>query len=302
MSDGFWDSDVDEDLVGLIGARSLVGTCLLPLIIRDGRQVLAFSRHVVARENAGVHWQQLSGATVPALPVAVKRIAAWICVAPIWVLPEHFPLLEAHGVRRIVTLSSTSCFTKSNSSDQAEQEVARRLVESEARLREWAAARGIDWIILRPTLIYGNGQDKNISEIVRFIRRFGFFPLLGLAGGLRQPVHAEDVASACFAALKAPRAGNRAYNLSGGETLGYREMVCRVFAALGRSPRLLTVPLSAFRAVLAFMRLLPRYRHWTAAMAERMNRDLVFDHVDASRDLDFSPRAFVLSKNDIGTL
>jgi hypothetical protein len=35
-------------------------------------------------------------------------------------------------------------------------------------------------------------------------------------------------------------------------------------------------------------------------MAQRMNQDLVFDHGDAARDLGFAPRAFVLSKPDLG--
>jgi nucleoside-diphosphate-sugar epimerase len=112
-------------------------------------------------------------------------------------------------------------------------------------------------------------------------------------------VHAEDLAAACLAALNAPVAANRAYNLCGGETLPYREMVRRVFVALNRRPRLLKVPLSGFWIVLAAMRLLPRYRHWSAAMAERMNRDLVFDNTEAVRDLKFAPRPFHLVAADI---
>lgn len=139
-------------------------------------------------------------------------------------LPDHFNLFLAHGARRIVVLSSTSLFTKHNSSDPAEQLVAQRLKEFEARLRKWAMANGIDWIILRPTLIYGLGRDKNITEIARFIQRFGFFPLFGPAKGLRQLIHAEDVAAACFNSLSSSNIANQAYNLTSGETLSYREM------------------------------------------------------------------------------
>jgi uncharacterized protein YbjT (DUF2867 family) len=99
--------------------------------------------------------------------------------------------------------------------------------------------------------------------------------------------------------LQTPGAANRAYNLSGGETLAYREMVARVFAALGRPARLVTVPLWAFRLAVAVLRRLPRYRHWSAAMAERMNRDLVFDHADAARDFGFKPRGFALVAEDL---
>ena len=76
-------------------------------------------------------------------------------------------------------------------------------------------------------------------------------------------------------------------------------MVARVFAALGRPVRLVTVPLLAFRLVVAVLRILPRYRHWSAAMAERMNRDLVFDHAEAARDFGFKPRGFALTAKDV---
>jgi nucleoside-diphosphate-sugar epimerase len=181
----------------------------------------------------------------------------------------------------------------------AEQATAAKLIDGETRLQAWAESRGIKWVILRPTLIYGLGRDKNISEIARFIRRFGFFSVLGEAKGLRQPIHAMDVAGACLAALQGSAASNRAYNISGGETLAYRDMVARIFMALGRLPRLLTVPLWVFRLAVTTLRCLPRYRQWSAAMAERMNHDLVFDHADAARDLDFKPRAFALAAEDL---
>ncbi|MBU6225379.1 MAG: NAD-dependent epimerase/dehydratase family protein [Burkholderiales bacterium] len=283
--------------VGLIGATSLVGECVLPLLAIKDFSVTAYSRSVVNHVSTGVSWRiikskELSG-TLP------SRIENWLCVAPIWVLPDYFELLEAHGVRRVVALSSTSRFTKVGPGDTAENAIAAKLIDAEARVQAWAERRGIEWVVLRPTLIYGQGQDKNISEMARFIRRFGFFPLLGSAQGLRQPIHAEDVAAACVAALQAPGAANRAYNLSGGETLAYREMVARVFAALGRPARLVTVPLWAFRLAVAMLRRLPRYGYWSSAMAKRMNRDLVFDHADAARDFGFKPRGFALVAEDL---
>jgi nucleoside-diphosphate-sugar epimerase len=297
---------MDEPRLGLLGATSLVGECLLPLLTKAGWQVTAFSRRSIEQVGGGVEWQQLglarprSDADGAASGDGVYgNIACWLCVAPIWVLPEYLDILEASGARRIVALSSTSRFTKGDSSDAAEQAIAHRLAKAEDHLQAWAETKGVSWVILRPTLIYGRGRDKNVCEIARFIRRFGFFPLFGAAHGLRQPVHVDDLAAACLAALDAPVAVNHAYNLCGGETLRYHEMVRRVFVTLNRRPRLVKVPLSAFRMVLAAMRLLPRYRHWSAAMAERMNRDLVFDNADAVRDLGFAPRPFHLLAADI---
>jgi nucleoside-diphosphate-sugar epimerase len=208
-------------------------------------------------------------------------------------------MIEASGARRVVALSSTSLFVKKDSSDHGEQHIAQRLAEGEHALCTWAEAHGIEWVILRPTLIYGRGRDKNLTEIARFVRRWGFFPLLGQAEGLREPVHAEDVAAACVSALTSPAVVNRTYNLSGGETLSYREMVCRVFFSVGKVPCLVTIPRWLFQLAVAALCLAPRYRHWTVEMAERMNRDLVFNHADAARDLGFAPRPFQLLREDV---
>ena len=166
-------------------------------------------------------------------------------------------------------MSSTSVFTKGNSSDEGEQSIAQCLAEGEAHFRAWAERNHVTWVILRPTLIYGQGRDKNITEIARFIRRFKFFPFFGCARGLRQPVHRDDVAMACFSAFFTSSVANRAYNISGGETLTYREMIERIFTALNQPPILITIPRWFFRLAVNIMRRLPRYRHWTVAMAER---------------------------------
>ena len=284
---------------GVLGASSLVGSYLLTQLVEMGFGAVAFSRKKTVGIQGGVsEWMHIP-APGTKNPVRTCRVSHWICVAPIWVLPDYFSLIEASGARRVVVLSSTSRFTKVDSGDTAENAVAAKLIDSEARLQAWAESHGIEWVILRPTLIYGHGRDKNVGEIARFIRRFGFFPVLGQAQGLRQPIHAEDVAAACVSALQVHDAANQAYNISGGETLEYREMVARVFAALGHHPRLLTVPLWAFRLAVSVLRCLPRYRQWSAAMAERMSRDLVFDHTEAVRDLGFKPRGFVLMAEDL---
>jgi nucleoside-diphosphate-sugar epimerase len=279
----------------------MVGECLLPLLAEAGWRATAFSRQAVDDKATGVQWRRLSELRSPIRPSgeSPEKIAWWISIFSLTALPEYLDALRAHGARRVVALSSTSRFTKAASADPAEQALAQRLAEAETRLQAWAECLGVEWVILRPTLIYGRGRDRNISEIAQFIRRYRFFPVLGRASGLRQPVHSEDVAAACLAALDAAAAKNRAYNISGGETMTYWEMVRRVFLALGRKPRIVPVPLWTFRLAIGCLRLLPRYRDWSSTKAERMEHDLVFDHVAAKRDLAFNPGPFVLSAHDV---
>ena len=292
----------DRAVVALLGASSLVGTRVRAMLREQARPVMAYSRHVrTAVAETGETWRTVGAAAAVATP-AVPPVGDWLCVAPIWVLPQHFAMMQAHGVRRLVALSSTSRFTKQPSAgaaDPAEHAVAVQLAQGEEQLRVWAEANSVAWTILRPTLIYGLGLDKNVSEIARFVGRFGFFPVFGSGNGKRQPVHADDVARACLAAFDNPACTNQAYNLSGGETLAYSDMVRRVFAALRRPQRLVTLPLAVFRLAIALLRLIPRYRNWSPAMAARMEKDLVFDHSEAARDLGFSPRPFLLTRQDL---
>lgn len=263
--------------VGVLGPRSFVGRALLRQLEAAGWQPLAVSRKEPTDRRAG-----------PA-----QQITHWVALCPIWVLEEHFLRLEAAGVTRLVALSSTSRFTKQASADAGERETAATLEAAEATLLAWAGRSGVAATILRPTLIYDGIHDRNIAMMKAWIGRWGFFPLVGAAVGLRQPVHVDDVAAACVAALAAasPRP---AYDLSGAEALPYRRMVARVFESMGKRPRVVSLPRWLVRAGILPLRALPRYRHITAAMFDRMNEDLAFDHSAAARDLGFSPRPFVL--------
>ena len=290
----------DPIQVGVLGATSFVGASLLNKLTKTEFHPIAYTRRDIKFGTKNIEWRRLDSELSASQKLAsLTPIPFWFCLVPIAQLPNYFDLMRAHGAKRLVALSSTSRFTKLTSSDLAEQIHVRNVADAEQRVEQWAQRHGIEWTILRPTLIYGSGQDRNIAEITRFIQRFGFFPVFGKACGLRQPLHVQDVARACMASLHAPASINRAYNISGAETLTYREMVCRIFTVLEKKPRLLPIPLWMFRVAVYVLRHLPRYSKWSSAMAERMNYDMVFDHSDVVRDFEFKPRTFILNPEDL---
>ncbi|MDT8364445.1 MAG: NAD-dependent epimerase/dehydratase family protein [Nitrosomonas sp.] len=291
---------MDKRSAGVIGATSFVGTCLLARLLESDWQVTAFTRRstemFTQERRPAVSWRQIN---VRSSISDGEKIADWFFLAPVWTLPEHFDWLTAQGVRRIVVLSSTSALTKNHSADSSERTLAHQLAEGETQLITWATRQNVDWTILRPTLIYGLGHDRNIMEIVRFIHKFGFFPLAGKASGLRQPVYVADVASACQAVLFSGLAVNRIYNIAGGETLAYHDMVEKIFIAMGRTPRLLHLPEWLIRVGVKMVRILPRFQHITMGMINRMNQDLVFDYSAAIRDFGYAPGSFQLTEKDL---
>ena len=293
---------MSERTVGVIGARSLVGDYVLRMLAESGVRAVAYTRQLTGRENDGVEWRTLEPRGSADQLEGSDLIRDWIIAAPVWVIPEHFLLLTRCGARRVIALSSTSRFSKAHSSDPEEQRIAAKLVEGESTLEKWGGEHGVEWVVLRPTLIYGGGRDKNIATAARFIRRFGFFPLVGRASGLRQPVHAADVARACVLALEARHLAQRSYNISGGDTITYRQMIAEVFRIMGRRVWFVPMPRRVVRVATAVLRLLPSFRHLTSAIGERMGQDLIFENQSAVRDLGLTPRPYCLSVLDLPPL
>lgn len=280
----------EASLVGVIGAESLVGRPLVSLLRRRGGGVLACSREAapaVEPVRGGVH-RHRTGAPLPA---GSALVPGWITLCPLWAVPDHLPWLEQLGAEHVVALSSMSGVTKASSPDAAERALAERLTAAEERLTGWTADRGISLTVLVPTMIYDGLTDANVTAIAAWVRRFGWFPLCGPARGLRQPVHAGDVAAACLAAHER-RPPRKRYALSGGEPLPFRELVIRVCRAHGLVPRTIRLPPWAWDMAATLVRRLGLAGDATVAMGRRMNEDLACDHAAAAADLDFRPRPF----------
>lgn len=270
----------------VLGATSLVGEFLLARLNAQGIEPMSLSRRPPVDD---VCWVD-GDLTDPNLVDELPPVATVFSLSPIWLLPQALPALKARGMTRLVAFSSTSRFTKQASPEASERAVAQALAEAEAEVEAFCAEQGVAWTILRPTLIYVEGRDANVSRLAGLIRRFKVLPLSGAGEGLRQPVHAEDLAAGAIAAARAPAARNKAYDLVGGETLTYRTMAERIYAGLGRRPAILPLPPRLFRLLLTLAK--PFYPGATATMGDRMAQDLTFDDGAARRDFGWTPRDF----------
>jgi nucleoside-diphosphate-sugar epimerase len=282
--------------ITVTGATGIVGSYLLPLLLERGFRVQAVSRRPPpptcdqGAAAGSLTWLGLDigGGRTAGLGPATALVHA----APLWLLPPLLPAVADLGVHRLIAFGSTSRFTKEASSSPTEREAARRLAEAERAVSTLCAESGIAETLFRPTLIYGGGRDRNVGDIARFVRRFGFFPVAGQGLGRRQPVHAEDLARACLAALDNRATFGRSYDVPGGETITYREMVARIARSVGRAPRILPVPLPLLRLLLAWAGRVPGLGHLTPEMADRMSEDLTFDGSAARVDFGYAPRSF----------
>lgn len=270
----------------VIGGTGLVGGFIVEHLMRRGERPLALSR---SRQNSpGIDW--ICGDLQEPDTLKLPPFATLYCTADAVLLPAALPRLFNPSLKRAVVFSSTSVITKIDSEVVAEREMLRTLAEAEKKIVAACERHNVGWTILRPTLIYAEGRDINITPLSRLIRRFGFMPLVGGAPGLRQPVHAEDLAIGAISAASSPAAANKFYSLPGGETLSYREMIGRIFDGL-RLPRR-TVPVPAWLWRTAFLLARPLFPDANVAMGIRMMKDMVFDAAPAVRDFGWNPRAF----------
>lgn len=277
---------MESDLSSLVvfGASGVVGEFLLPQLAARGERVFAISRG--DRANAAgvkdVEWSRgdLFG-EVPELPQAGTVLS----LGPLDAFAAWFARAAPASVCRVVALSSMSAESKRDSVDAAERDLSQRLRDCEALLMQAARERGADCTILRPTLIYGGGRDRSLAPIARFARRWRVLPVPQGATGLRQPVHAADLAAACLAVLANPYTFGKIYPLGGGERLRFDAMLARIAVGPPRLALVVPVPLALARAG-------ARMFHVGVGALARLGEPLIADNAAAMRDFDYAPRAF----------
>lgn len=270
----------------VLGGNGLVGRYILKKLASVGASGVVVSR-MRPDLAPGFRWVKtsdvLSGARQ--LPTANCILSTW----PIWVLSEQIEKFKT--ARQLIALSTASVVSKRNSADPLERELVEKVTAAEAHVRTIAHASGMTHTLFRPTIIYDGVTDRSINLIAQTIQRFGFFAIAGHGQGLRQPVHASDVAEAVLRSVGHPGVANETLFLTGGETLDYRTFVGRISESIGKPPHIIAVPGFMLRWAVQLMRRVG-WTTFSPSLVDRMNEDLAFDGSELVRRLNFQPRAF----------
>ena len=128
--------------------------------------------------------------------------------------------------------------------------------EFKLRAEEYLERSGLDYTILRPSVIFGDprGNMEIATQLFRDMIRVplpavGFHTGLSPAKGpvLMSPVHARDVADAFVRSLHDESTFGRCYELGGPEVLSWTAMLRRIAAAVDRKKIVLPMPLGFMR-------------------------------------------------------
>jgi uncharacterized protein YbjT (DUF2867 family) len=190
--------------------------------------------------------------------------------------------VEAAGIERSVFFSSTAVYTRLPAASRAVR------LAAEQRLRALPGR----WTILRPTMIYGDAGDRNLSRLIRFVARSPIVPLPGGGRALIQPVHVEDLARAAVDALECAATARREYDLPGAEAAPLRELVHHVGRLLGRRLLLLPLPLRPMARVAGLWHHFGLPPRVGSEQMLRLGEDKAFPFDEARRAWGYAPRGF----------
>lgn len=271
------------------GASGAVGRRLRDRLRVEGTPVLALSRSMHPAHAPGERWQCIDLYRDPA-PV-LRAPGVVLSAGPLDGLAACVARADWPAGTRIAALSSLSVETKHDSADPYERALAARLHAAEAQLIATARARRWHLHLLRASLIYDPEYGGlALDRLARLAARLRALPLPRDARGLRQPVHADDLAAALLRVVERAPAST-ILRLPGGETLAFDAMLRRWLLARSLRVRMLPMPALLGRIVGA---LLAACGGRVAVLAAQLARARVDQCVAASDwvQLGLTPRPF----------
>jgi nucleoside-diphosphate-sugar epimerase len=118
--------------------------------------------------------------------------------------------------------------------------------EAEQALQRVAVTTGLELVIVRPPLIYGPGVKGNFLSLMRLVENGWPLPV-GRCNNRRSLLGLGNFVSFLSLCVRHPAAAGQTFLVSDGEDLSTPELIRRLAAAMGKPPRLLSVPPSWLR-------------------------------------------------------
>ncbi len=265
------------------GGTGLLGQGLLRVLRENGEHdVRCFVRRTSPVERLkGLELAYGDAEDVDSIARALRGTDAFVHIAGIEHTPQALKAMRRTTVERLVIVSSTSAHSR------FEFRSAPRLV-NEALL----VGSGLQWTVVRPSMIYGSELDHNMHKLLRFLARSPVFPLFGSGENLWQPVYYEDLARGLYAALTKPGTDGQIYDLPGLRPLTYLDLVRTAAGALGKSTRIVRIPAEPVRRALVLSERIGLPLPVSSEQVLRLREDKAYSYEKARKELGYAPRAF----------
>ncbi len=118
--------------------------------------------------------------------------------------------------------------------------------EAEQALWAVAASTGLEVVVVRPPLVYGPGAKCNLARLLKLVRSGVPLPL-GAVHNRRSLIGIDNLVDLLIQCVEHPLAAGQTLFASDGEDVSTPELLRHMAAGLGRSARLMPVPLPLLR-------------------------------------------------------
>ncbi len=167
-----------------------------------------------------------------------------------------------------------------------------RFLRSKGVAEEMVTSSATEWTVLKPSVIFGP-EDEFVNVLARMVRLSPLvFPLPGGGTARFQPIAVDDVARAVRKCLEDSSTLHNVYRIGGAVPLTLRQMTERILVAMNVRRKLVGVPVSALRPLVAAAeRMLPK-PPVTTGLLDLLEMDNVVLQNDLTTSLGIDPVPF----------
>ena len=152
------------------------------------------------------------------------------------------------GVQRFVYLSSVKAVAeesqqllRTGGEERPEDVYGKTKRAAEVAVVEAAKLSSMDYVILRPPLVYGPGVRANFLNLIRLVDKRVPMPVAGLKNR-RSYVYLGNLVDACLSTVLHPNAANQVYYVSDGKGISTPHLLNSLGKGLGRPVRMFSFP------------------------------------------------------------
>ncbi len=257
--------------VAVAGGTGFVGGGIARELRRRGNRVVVLSHRGESARGALPDDVEIRVADATAedghdsLVVALHDVDALVISLAFANLPVEAPMrgrtfaaVDAAGTERLVAAARDAgvMHLVYMSGAGAAPDASRHWFRAKWRAEEAVRGSEIPWTIIRPTWIYGPG-DNSLNRFVGFGRRLPFVPMSNFGRQLLAPVFIDDVGRLVADSLIDANANDQVFELGGPETLSMREIIGRALGAAGIDKPVVPGPAPLIKLGVAPLSLLP---------------------------------------------
>ena len=226
-------------MILITGGTGFVGSHLIKRLIDEGHEV----RCVIREDSKKIDRIKGLGAEIvhgdvtdaDSLIDACKGIDTIVHL--VGIIQEEkgmtFQSIHVDGTRNLVNAAK-----KNNvklfyyqSANGADKEGAVAYYRTKAGAEEIVKNSGMDYIIFRPSLIYGD-DDEFVLRLKKIIHDAPVIPIIGSGESRLQPVFIDDLIACLIKAITMPQLKNRTFCIAGPEQIRFKDVVIRIADAM----------------------------------------------------------------------